>query len=86
MDIQNVFYIVAIAFMAVATIISLSILVFLIYSMKKISLVINLLEQNMQKAGDLVNHPDKMASAIGSAVVNTTISKVESLWKREKKA
>jgi len=79
MDLQNTFYIVAIVFMTVATIISFSILIFLIYSMKKVSSLIDILEVNLKKAENMVSHPQETASAIGSAVVDTTISRVEEM-------
>lgn len=76
MSLQDTYYLVSIIAMSLIAIFFAAAVVMLFYIQHKASKLIKLVEDNLEKAKDIVSHPGDMAAAVGNAVVNSAVGKV----------
>ncbi|HUD44649.1 MAG TPA: hypothetical protein VMR41_03860 [Patescibacteria group bacterium] len=80
MQLQNTFFFVAIVFMIVQIALFIGIIVFLIYLTSEIKRFFKMIETQVINVQEFINHPQVLASNVGSFIVQQAISKLRSYF------
>ena len=80
MNLQDVFYVVAIIYFVIQIVLFLGVLYFLLYLRKELNKLTVLLERQMNTFRDVVRHPEDMAANVGAYVADKAVSKLRSYF------